>query len=292
MDIDALGAWLRSQGYREASVLKCVSDLRAYLAEPDLATNPSSEQRQRDYRRAWDFALAFTALREKATDETLSAALGVPAPPRVYARPRTGPRKLRLKRQKPAISHPDAEWKALRAAIRADKSTAARVLEVCADTGLRISDVLRVEQRELRAGMSREDGVFTIIVKGGKPVLTSVETAPEAWQHLLGALGSATHAATAVSASCDPHTPASRSPAYKACDRKLKHLAEACGTSGRAHLHRFRRTVFVRMIKRGVSLETVAKIAHHASSRTTAGYTDEAMPRIGAAALRQAREED
>ena len=287
----ALGTWLRDQGYREASVTKCVSDLRSYVAQPDLATNPSSEQRQRDYRRAWDFALGYLATKGKATDESLSAELGVPIPPRVYAKPRTGPRKFGRKRQMPAVSHADAEWKVLRAAIKADKSVAARVLEVCADTGLRIGDVLRVEQRELRAGMTREDGVFTIIVKGGKPVLTSVETAPEAWQHLLGALGSSTHAACAVSAGCDPHTPSSHSPAYKACDRKLKHLAEACGTTGRAHLHRFRRTVIVRMIKRGVPIETVARTVHQASSRTTAGYADENMPTIGAAALRQIRED-
>jgi integrase len=292
MNTDALAAWLRAQGYREASVLKAVSDLRSYIAQPDLATNPSSEQRQRDYRRAWDFALAFLALTEKATDEILSAKLGVPAPPRVFAKPRTGPRLLRRKRQMPAISHADAEWKVLRAAIKADKTVAARVLEVCADTGLRIGDVLRVEQKELRSGMTRADGVFTIIVKGGKPVFTSVETAPEAWQRLLGAMKDASHAARAVSHDCDPHAPSSHSPAYKACDRKLKHLAEACGTTGRAHMHRFRRTVVVRMIKRGVSLETVAKIVHHSSSRTTAGYGDEAMPGIGAAALRQIREED
>jgi len=289
MNPDDIAKWLRAQGYREASILKAVGDLRAYIAHPDLATNPSSEQRQRDYRRAWNFALMFMALREKATDETLSAVLGVPAPPRVLTRPRTGPRKFGRKRQQPAISHPDAEWKILRAAIKADRSVAARVLEVCADTGLRISDVLRVEQRELRAGLVREDGVFAIVVKGGKPVLTSIETAPEAWQRLLTALGSSTHAALAVSPESDPHAPASRSPAYKACDRKLKHLAEACGTSGRAHIHRFRRTVAVRLIKRGVSLETVAKILHHSSSRTTAGYGDEAMPGIGAKALQQMR---
>ncbi len=285
--IDDLAAWLRSQGYREASVLKAASDLRSYLAQPDLATNPSSEQRQRDYRRAWDFLIA----KEKVTDEELVKRLGVPAPPRVFAKPRTGPRLLRRKRQLPAISHADAEWKVLRAAIRADTTVAARVLEVCADTGLRIGDVLRVEQRELRSGMARADGVFTIIVKGGKPVFTSVETAPEAWQRLLGAMKDATHAARAVSPDCDPHVPSSHSPAYKACDRKLKHLAEACGTTGRAHMHRFRRTVVVRMIKRGVPLETVARVVHHSSSRTTAGYGDEAMPGIGAAALRQIRED-
>lgn len=286
-----LGAWLRAQGYREASVIKAVADLRGYVAQPDLATNPSSEQRQRDYRRAWDFGLAFLATSEKATDEILASKLGVPIPPRVYAKPRTGPRKLGRKRQQPAISHADAEWKALRAAIKADKSHAARVLEVCADTGLRIGDVLRVEARELRSGMAREDGVFSIIVKGGKPVLTSVETAPEAWQRLLVAMGSATHAASSVSPGCDPQAPSSRSPAYKACDRRLKQLAEACGTTGRAHLHRFRRTVVVRMIKRGVPIETIARVVHHESSRTTAGYGDEAMPRIGAAALRQIRED-
>ena len=263
---EAFARWLTRKGYRPRTVDKTVSDLRSYLKNNTIIVGARTVARWEDYRRAYRLYKEFADLE----------GFRVPAPQPEYLAERPevnrGERRER-RRKKPALSIDENEWKRLRKAVKRDDLPESRVLEVMLATGLRVGDVLRVTPEAIEGALKRQDGLFTIELKGGKVIRYPVGGAEEEWTTLHRALrnGRHPHAAHMVSGQKDPET---RGAYFKVRDRFVE-LCEACSLTGRTHLHRIRRTVAVRLLNRGVSLYDVQQLLGHEDLRTTQRYTDE-----------------
>jgi integrase len=243
-----------------------------------------TRERARDYVRAWSDYQDF------ARDTGRSTIRGVAAPPEPPERVKGRRKRQGPTRKREALSIEPKDWKALRNAVEADPSAQARVIEVMMATGLRVGDVLRIPPTRLRAAFQREDGLIRLELKGGKLWTTSVQGAPESWQRLAKVCGSAPTVAGAVNTKGDPD-PEARAPGYEAVRWRFAKLAELAGVEGRIYLHRLRRTVAVRALKKGISQEVVGKLLGHADTRTTAIYQDESMADLAAQTQRKIRED-
>lgn len=267
--LQAFVKWLEKRGYAPASVEKLSLDVRTYELHGEPPEAQKRVTRLRDYRWAWDLWSEFS-------EETGAPKMkrGRPTIPEVKGSRR---RRLEPTRVLVAESIEEVDWQAFRAAVKALPGLPARVLEVQAATGKRMSDILRLTRKQLDGAFTREDGKMQIVVKGSKPVLVSVRGgAEEAWGHLRDALPrEAKHVADAIS----PGSPAmARSAAGKQIERTIKKLCAGIeGWKGRAHSHRLRRTIIVRLLKAGVTLEMTAKVADQERIETTKRYADEAM---------------
>lgn len=266
--------WLTKRGYRPRTVDKTECDLRSYLQNQSIVRGRLTLARWRDYARAYEFYREFAK----------ETGFRVQAPPLDEKwKPKPQPRMLKKKRQKPALSIDESEWKKLRKAVAYDETPEARVIEVMLATGLRVGDVLRVPPDTLAQALKRTDGLFSIELKGGKVIHYPIGGAESEWKHLLSAIDlmlsdpfgspgrTATHVAEFVSEQKDPEDRA----AYFRVRDRFTELCEAVGLTGRTNLHRIRRTVGVRLLDRGVPLYDVQRVLGHADSRTTQGYTDE-----------------
>lgn len=285
MKLEAFGTWLRSQGYSASSVRKATTDVGTMVARgPTPPESQRQRQRLRDYIWAWDLYAAFV-------EATGADALDVPRP-ELPALPTVG-RRLRRepKRLLEAVSIDDREWARFSRVVIADASTTARAIHVMCDTGLRVSDVLRVTRATLERGFARDDRLTQITVKGSKPVIVDLSAAEDAWRRVLEVLrGHTPHTqlAQVISPGSDPGE-ISGSAAYHAVRRKLFELADQTQLSGRVHLHRLRRTVTIQILRAGGSLEEAQHALGHENRRTTDTYADEARAKDAAEALRRAR---
>lgn len=284
-DYEGFATWLEERGYRRSTARKEVTDLRTHLQNPDVPRRPGQTYaRAMDYSRAWD------------DYQEYASAVGRPRlrgsrPPEAQKAPAGRRRRHKAPRAREAVSIDAKDWKVLRKAVKADLAPSARVLEVMMATGLRVGDVLRVPPTRIRAAFTRDDGLIRLELKGGKLWTTSVQGAPEAWGALAKVCGSAPTVAGAVNAKGDP-SPEPRGPAYEAVRWRLQKLAAQVGLEGRVYLHRLRRTVAVRALRKGRTQEEVAKLLGHADARTTSIYTDESMADLAAKMQRELDEED
>jgi integrase len=264
--------WL-SRFYADSSVRKIRTDV-ATMANSGVEP-PESKRlgpRKQDFRWAWSRFDQWCI--ETGRDNEL------PEPPAAIKVPGRAPKRL-----KPALSIPEGPWKQLRQRVRADDSVPGCVLDVLVCTGLRIGDVLRVDEPTIRTAFTREDGAAVLELKGSKPVIVSVRGAPKAWERLLGVLERDQRV-------CDAVSPGSSwsgtSAAYQRVRRALKAHATAVGLDERlVHLHRLRRTIGVTLIRAGASLEEVQRVLGHNRRMTTETYLDEQMSDVATRALQR-----
>jgi len=277
----AFYTWLIERGYRHNTATKTVSDLKSFLKNPFLAQQPASQQRAYDYRRAWTRYAEFV--------EAMGAPpLVVRPPPEPTALPRHLARRER-RRKLPAESIPEEQWHMLVAAVKRAQTPQARVLEVLSQTALRIGDVLRIDRDQLRRALRGVN--LRIEVKGGKEIVHSTDSAPEAWQSLYACMMRSKGCTNVASLCAKGDNPEADGPAYKSVVRLLHRLGESAGVEGRIHVHRMRRTVAVMMLKRGVPIEHIQRVLGHASLAMTERYLNEAMPDLVTKALSKLRED-
>lgn len=222
------------------------------------------------YRYAWDLYAAFAEVTGKPKPDF--------EPPPMPVVPRAHRRKQSRQNQKEHISIDPHEWKAVREVLKTAPGHEALVLRLLLATGLRIGDILRLEPEQLEAAQNRADGLMKIIVKGAKPVYTTVKGPPSVeWAQLTKALKAA-KARNVAELICPKGggdwKPASG--AYQASRRAWQDACKKAKVTGEHNLHRIRRTVAVYVRRATGSLDVAQEMLGHESSRTTAIYTSEA----------------
>lgn len=178
-------------------------------------------------------------------------------------------------RKKPAISFSGGDFSTLRGVLAQDRTLEGAVLLVMVATSIRVGDVLRLELAQLRAALRADEGVVVIVVKGGRKRVLPVDGAREAWERLAEACGRGSE--TVADAVCPTSTWGARGGggAYQRVNRHLRDLCRAHGLSGRAHLHRVRRTVATNALKATKDIHLVSELLGHAHVATTEIYLDE-----------------
>lgn len=277
--------WLRTKGYAERTVHKYSRDLAAcvrYNGEP-----PNAKRRRS---RIIDYKLAYEVFQ--------SAELGVlPVKcPVVPPLERFGGKRSRdPKRVYEAVSFPKEDYMRIVSAAEKRGDVQSLVLVVVARTGLRITDVLRAPLGDVRRAMKREDGIVTLVVKGGDPETFCVRNggaAERAWRALLDHADcrrapDAWHFAAAMTGDPDAKAEAQYA-AYERVRKTLTALGKESKVSGRVHLHRFRRSVGVYLAVAGKSVDQIAKtFGQKPGSTATRRYIDEARSLESARLLRE-----
>jgi integrase len=260
-------AWLVDQ-YGLATARKGTGDLRSLVRHPELAQNPSSRQRAKDYLWAWETWLWYVS--ETGTPNPLPPELRPPPVP-----PLDGRRRRRTADKEPELAFDVAGYRRLRELVRVDEHQTAPALDVIVSTGLRVQDVLRTPASALRAGLADPDGRILVRVKGGKVRVSLVRAAPDAWRRLgrwvdLRGAPNVAAACTRMDEGCE--NPDADGAAYRSCDRSFKRLAAAAGCGGRLHLHRARRTIAV-YARKFASAGDVQEVLSHQHGSTTRIYT-------------------
>lgn len=172
-----------------------------------------------------------------------------------------------------ARSMQDAEWKLLKAAVSNSKLPEDQVLYVVLATGLRIGDVLRTPTKELDKSLAT--GVIDVERKGGSFIPVPIAGLEGPIRTLVASMKKE-RALTVASFICDVNTsPLAGECAYKRVSRRLAALCESVGVSGRRNLHRLRRTVAVRALKRTKDIVEVQQMLGHTNVTSTQRYTDE-----------------
>lgn len=195
------------------------------------------------------------------------------APTTPQEKPTTKPTKA-PKYKLPRVSFQPADWQALYAAVAADKSPDARVLQLQMLTGARVGDVLRIGRSQLTEAL--EIGVLPMKRKGGRVTNVSLDGALPQWQALLAAWPERCPTVAQWVSPGSGLGAQSGGGAYQRCRRKLKALGAQLGIRGRVHLHRIRRTVAVAALaESGGNLHPVAQLLGHATTDSTQEYVDE-----------------
>jgi integrase len=210
----------------------------------------------------------------KALDTRVGEAKRTPKAARAAAR-------RREKRQE--LPYDDASWERLYAAVGANDTPEAAVLDVMIATGLRVGDVLRLEWTALVEG--RRTGLIRLAQKGGGERVLPWKGAPDTWRHL-----------EKVWSAWDPHdrlptvahlvspdgdgSALAGHAAYKRIHEALRRLAKELKLPGRAHPHRLRRTVIVQALTTTGDVELARDLAGHASIVTTSRYTKHTRPDV------------
>lgn len=184
---------------------------------------------------------------------------------------------LKSKDAKPreqARSFPETEWRKLVNALAADDSPEGTVLYVQAVTGHRIGDVLRLSRKALLKGL--RTGVLQLQRKGGTYVEVPVAGLPEPWEALRDRWPAA-EGGTVAQWICPTSSLGEEAGggAYQRVRRRLRSLAVELGISGRPNLHRLRRTVGVRALKKTKDIHLVSQLLGHRSLQSTEHYVTE-----------------
>lgn len=176
-------------------------------------------------------------------------------------------------RKKPAVSYLPEDWETLRTELGRRSDPEAHVLLVIAATGLRIGDVLGIEVRALRHAVKHRS-TLELVQKGGGKRQLAVTGVYEVWERLSLQI---TDGSTVAEWICPTSAWGSKGGggAYQRCNRYLRSLAGELQLEGRPHLHRMRRTVATRAIRKTRDIHLVSQLLGHKQIGTTQGYTDE-----------------
>lgn len=281
INLDHYRAWLKTEGYRPTTCTAYTRSAQRILAAADQHQTLAPTRGLRyaagrltnyiDHQHAGHWPSA-----ELHTVVTLLL-----EPPAVAdSSPMAKKQRQRAAARAPKRSFNDDDWFRLVLAIADDKSPEARVLEVIAATGMRISDVTRQPKGRIRRGVQQHRG--DVEVKGGGHLLIPFDQTTGAWERLLDAWKGATgaHDQALVAEWLCPDSPPESvlASANKRVARKLKALAAEVGVDGRAHLHRMRRTIAVQALRTTKDVGAVQQLLGHASIATTHQYVNEARP--------------
>lgn len=251
--------WLTARDYRDSTVRKTLGDverLRKLHPKP-----PSSPNDWTALRRYHTF-LSESPARVKDAFDTWTVQLASEQ----LKGPKSKGRKLE------AHSWSEDDWKRLVAALRRDVTPEGVVLRVQAVTGHRIGDILRLNRRTLNQGL--KSGIIRLERKGGTYVDVPISGAPAPWQALADAWDSGSTVADWV---CPTGASGAQSGAgaYQRCRRHLQAVCGRLGLSGRQNLHRLRRTVGVRALRKTKDVHLVSQLLGHKTVATTERYVDE-----------------
>jgi integrase len=262
-DRAAFRRWLLGQDYRVSTARKTVDDV-ALARRLFLESAPVPRRLTPALRRY----LAFIGDRPAHDDGFLQALvswkLGA-------VRPRTGPP---MTRKKPRRSFQPGDWQKLTDSLSDDHSPSGACLWVLCSTGLRVGDLLRLDRKELQAGLRR--GVLQLERKGGTWIDLPVAGADEPWQRLLAAMTNWKASGTvATLLAPDGADGAAGGAAYQRLNRYLRALGTTLKLTPPVHLHRIRRTVAVLGLRLTEDVGRVQQLLGHASPASTHAYLDE-----------------
>ncbi len=278
IDYEHFREWLRKRGYRPRTVNDTVSDMKllqrlTYDEEPVPPRLRWSAKRLFAY--SEDNYIDRWPDRMRLMTETLATCgPDIEGP--------MGPKK----RKHEATSFGDAEWRRLTGVIELDGTPSARVLQVMADTGLRVGDVLGISKKRLE--LAQRTGKIQVEVKGGDDRTLFLEG--PAWEALY-ATWSGDGSRNVATLVCPDGDGSIRSGdcAYQRVRRALKRLGKKADVAGRLNTHRFRRTVGVQALRLTEDIPAVQQLLGHRSPKTTMQYLDEARPERVAELQRQLR---
>jgi len=274
----AFTAWCFER-YAKRSARKLSLDVRTMVVNDGVP--PESQQkhkRLRDYAWAWDVWKDWAA-------ENGGAVLPVPRPTLPTKARGSARRAATPKRLREALSLPEDVYLALLHELSGSSDSRACALNVIARTGLRVSDLMRIELAAIRRAFKRPDGLVRITVKGGKEVMISVHSAAAAWRAIGGdAAGKLVTVADWVMGTPSSDTEAGGA-AYERVEQYLSKLGKRIAPTERWHIHRLRRTIAMRLLEAGHPIEVVRDALGHSDTRTTRGYTDENRAAAAAKAL-------
>lgn len=251
--------WLRARNYRPATVRSTMAGLPTVLAQ-------LQRDEPFDVAHVRHVAKRYAAWRadvgDNATVRRLAALGASPTTRKLSAKP--------TRRKYVAQSFSESEWLALHEMVRGSDDLRDIVIECMMATGLRVGDVLRIDRRVLKRGLNH--GALELERKGGTFITVPIAVAAP-WRRLLAYMPSrAVTVAEAISG--DPNVEAGN-PAYQRVQRRVKSHCEGLGVEGRAHTHRFRRTVAVRAHRLTQDVQAVQQMLGHRNPTTTMKYLDE-----------------
>jgi integrase len=139
-------------------------------------------------------------------------------------------------------------------------------------TGARIGDALRIRRSDLRA--SYRTGIVEIEQKGGHVRRIPLEGARDVWDTLDERWKSGATVARWLCPESDAEAEGGGC-AYKRVFRYLQAIGEELGLKGRIHLHRLRRTVATRALRRTRDIHLVSQLLGHANISSTQRYLTE-----------------
>lgn len=260
IDWTALDSFLRAQ-YATNTARKYLRDIKAYLADPTVATRPDIPQaRKRDYVYAWK-ALEYYVQR---TGAPMVPGKGpeMPAALRGGRRTRESQQKRKIKTR-----FTQREWVALWEGLDIARPTDV-VLRLQMQTALRAGDVLRVERAALAEAL-KNNGAFTFAVKGGKESSMPIALGKADWVVAFNGMKSAgsPNIAGWVSASTDPS-----GAAYHKTLKRLKQVGEKAGLTRPHTTHRIRRSLATFARENGASDSQVQHLLDHEDGDTTNNY--------------------
>lgn len=279
-DLIAFRAWLTKRGarvqkYQPRTIAGLVSTAGHVLALYEQKVAPADWPTHPVARQTIERMHAFLGASERAPDtsSTDAALRDLSARLAAYLTAWVPPSKAR---KNAAHSVDDAGWARLLEAFRKDESLEARVLDLMAASGMRISDALGIWREALLTGV--KTGSVAVQVKGGKVRHKPTAGAPIAWGALAAAFGEQPLAKNIAMLICpDNASPAAGACAYTRVRRALIRIGKSVGVDGRIHLHRLRRTLVVQALRDGHDIALVQQAFDHESIATTATYSDEAQ---------------
>jgi integrase len=267
MDESRFSAWLEANGYRSSTSKQLVRGVdrldeafRDGIEAEDLVKAPKDLRVLRTYTA---FLLAEPEAGVQAFDE---AVLGMELEPAKPKKRRQGaPKKLQQ-------SFDEDDWGELVEHLHDDHSPEGTVLLVCAVTGCRIGDALRIRRADLVA--AHKTGVLELEQKGGSVRRMPTAGAQDVWDRLLSEWKAGPSVARWLCPQSDAEAE-SGGCAYRRVFRHLQHVGLNLGLKGRVHLHRLRRTVATRALRRTKDVHLVAQLLGHRWISTTERYLTE-----------------
>jgi integrase len=265
VDEPLFSAWLEKAGYRDSTakgIVRHVDKLDvAYGDGVDIEKlGPKTERTLRVY-------TAFLLAEPEAFGTPFDAAvrdLGLePAKPK---KKRQGaPKKLQQ-------SFDEKDWAELVEHLGADHSPEGTVLLVCAVTGARIGDALRIRRSDLKTAF--RTGILELEQKGGTVRRMPLEGAKDVWDRLNKEWLAGASVARWLCPQSDAEAEGGGC-AYRRVFRHLQSVGADLGLKGRIHLHRMRRTVATRALRRTHDIHLVSQLLGHKSIASTQRYLTE-----------------
>lgn len=250
---EAFASWLRSNGYREATVDAYTKAIRR-LDESD----PTALLRAADTSQGYRLILSGALKRYMDF-------IGGPLAERIATDLRSLPRR-RTRPVEPERPLTDAEWRALMSAIAQEPQPMREVLSLLSRTGLRIGDIGHVERAKAKEALST--GVLRLEQKRGgwrtyPATIIKRELRDllvwEGWQTLWQAISTASFESYYMGVSR----------ALRKCGKRAK-----LGVP-RLHPHLLRKTVASQLLRSsGGNIEVVRKLLGQADIRTTQRYVE------------------
>ncbi len=282
MDDIAFSSWLERSGYRDSTAKQIVRAVdRADNAYADGAELEKLIDKPA-YLRALKAYTAFLLAEPDAVVTTFDVAVGeLELEPAKVKKPRQGATK------KLQQSFDEEDWAELVARLGRDKSPEGTVLLVCAVTGARIGDALRIRKADLRSAF--RTGVLELEQKGGVVRRMPLAGARDVWERLDERWKSGATVARWLCPESDAEAEGGGC-AYKRVFRHLQSVGVELGLKGRVHLHRLRRTVATRALRRTKDIHLVSQLLGHKSIASTQRYVNELRTEEVGALQRELRE--